>query len=75
MSNVMLAFTVYAALFAPMALAAPGSAAPAVSTLLDEGYREMYNLDFQAAHRSFQEWEETHSDDPLGSVSDGAAYL
>lgn len=44
-------------------------------SLLDEGYRQMYNLQFQAAHRSFQEWERSHPTEPLGPVSDAAAYL
>jgi hypothetical protein len=44
-------------------------------SLLDEGYRQMYNLQFEAAHRSFQEWEKSHPDEPLGPVSDAAAYL
>lgn len=43
--------------------------------LLDEGYRQMYNLQFPAAHRSFQEWEKSNPADPLGPVSDAAAYL
>ena len=44
-------------------------------TGLEQGYREMYNLQFPEAHRLFQEWERTHPNDPLGPVSDGAAYL
>lgn len=47
------------------------SATPA----LDEGYREMYNLDFDAAHRTFADFERLHPDDPMGPVSDAAAYL
>lgn len=35
----------------------------------------MYNLDFDAAHRSFHDWERQHPEDPLGPVSDAAAYL
>jgi hypothetical protein len=35
----------------------------------------MYNLQFEAAHRSFQEWEKSHPAEPLGPVSDAAAYL
>ena len=35
----------------------------------------MYNLDFNAAHTQFQDWERTHPDDPFGPVSDAAAYL
>src|ERR1017187_5994301 len=44
-------------------------------TLLDQGYRHMYNLEFAKAHRDFQEWERQKPDDPLGFVSDAAAYL
>jgi hypothetical protein len=49
--------------------------APAQSTLLDQGYRHMYNLNFAAAHRAFDDWEKTHPNDPMGAVSDAAAYL
>ena len=44
-------------------------------TLLDAGFRQMYNLQFDAAHQSFREWERQHPDDPMGPVSDAAAYL
>jgi hypothetical protein len=44
-------------------------------SLLDEGYGQMYDLQFRAAHRSFQEWERSHPAEPLGPVSDAAAYL
>jgi hypothetical protein len=43
--------------------------------LLDEGYSAMYNLNFDAAHRAFAAWERAHPDDPMGPVSDAAAYL
>jgi hypothetical protein len=43
--------------------------------LLDQGYSAMYNLNFDAAHRSFAAWERAHPDDPMGPVSDAAAYL
>jgi hypothetical protein len=42
---------------------------------LDEGYRHMYNLDFGDAHDAFQRWETLHPADPMGPVSDAAAYL
>jgi hypothetical protein len=45
------------------------------TTLLDLGYQQMYNLQFEAAHQSFQEWSRQHPDDPMGPVSDAAAYL
>jgi hypothetical protein len=35
----------------------------------------MYNLQFDAAHQTFGEWEQQHPDDPMGPVSDAAAYL
>jgi len=44
-------------------------------TLLDRGYAEMYNLQFAEAHRTFGEWEKLHPQDPLGPVSDAAAWL
>ncbi len=47
----------------------------AQSTLLDAGYRQMYNLQFEDAHRSFQDWARQHPDDPMAPVSDAAAYL
>ena len=42
---------------------------------IELGYRQMYNLDFGAAHRTFGDWEMTHPADPLGYVSNAAAYL
>ncbi len=50
-------------------------AAEVQTTALDEGYRDLYNLDFDAAHQAFRQWQQTHPDDPLGHVSDAAAYL
>ncbi len=47
----------------------------AADTLLDQGYKDMYNLEFTDAHRCFQAWERSHSEDPMGPVSDAAAYL
>jgi hypothetical protein len=45
------------------------------ATLLDDGYRDMYNMDFSGAHKSFAEWQRTHPEDPFGPASDAAAYL
>ncbi len=44
-------------------------------TPLDQGYIDMYNLDFAAAHLHFAEWLKEHPADPLGPASDSAAYL
>ncbi len=54
---------------------AAGSAIAAPPTLLDEGYRQMYNLQFVDAHRTFHEWQRQYPNDPMGPVSDAAAYL
>lgn len=58
---------------APVAAPQNGSASPGDG--LEAGYWDMYNLQFDEAHRAFREWERTHPDDPLGPVSDAAAYL
>ena len=42
---------------------------------IEQAYRNMYNLDFAQAHRTLAEYESAHPDDPLGPVSDAAAYL
>jgi hypothetical protein len=55
-------------LFLPAAHATPENA-------LDLGYRDMYNLDFAAAHAHFATWMQAHPEDPLGAASDAAAYL
>ena len=50
-------------------------AAGATETPLEEGYRHMYNLEFDQAHRSFESWEASHPDDAMAPASDAAAYL
>lgn len=42
---------------------------------LNAGFQQMYNLDFPGAHLTFSEWERSYPDDPLGPVSNAAAYL
>lgn len=51
------------------------AAIAAEPTALDRGYGQMYNLDFDGAHRTFAEWQKTHPADPLAPASDAAAYL
>jgi hypothetical protein len=55
-----------------LALLLPSFAAE--PSLLDQGFRQMYNLEFDQAHASFQQWEQLHPEDPMGPVSDAAAY-
>jgi hypothetical protein len=42
---------------------------------LDRGFRQMYNLDFPAAHNSFHLYQQANPSDPMGYVADSAAYL
>lgn len=42
---------------------------------LNDGYRAMYNLQFEEAHRIFGAGQRTHPDDAFAAVSDAAAYL
>ena len=57
-------------------LSEPTWAATSVDpSTLEVGYRQMYNLDFDSAHQTFAAWEQTHPEDPLGPVSNAAAYL
>jgi hypothetical protein len=59
-----------------LALAGACSAATSVAPAnLEAGYRQMYNLDFDTAHQTFIAWEHAHPEDPLGPVSNAAAYL
>jgi hypothetical protein len=42
---------------------------------LDAGYESMYNLQFATAHQIFARYQLRHPDDPMGPVSNAAAYL
>jgi hypothetical protein len=48
--------------------------APA-ATALDQGYRQMYDLQFDEAHKTFADYGRLHPNDPLVPASDAAAYL
>jgi tetratricopeptide (TPR) repeat protein len=52
-----------------------GAAAGHAEVTLENGYSQMYNLQFEEAHGTFQEWERLHAGDPMGPVSDAAAFL
>lgn len=53
----------------------PISAKLGTTAPLDLGYRQMYNLEFSDAHRTFQNYDKAHPGDPFGPSSDAAAYL
>jgi hypothetical protein len=48
---------------------------PTQPTLIDIGFHQMYDLQFDQAHTSFRSWMEQHPDDPMGPASDAAALL
>jgi hypothetical protein len=53
-------------------------AEPAIAaepTLLDTGFLQMYDLQFDSAHQTFHEWMRLHPEDPMGPVADAAGYL
>ena len=56
-----------------LALAAPILAATPAPTLLDAGFHQMYDLQFDAAHKTFADYQRVHPNDPMGPVSDAAA--
>jgi len=51
-----------------------GGTAPNAASL-ENGFLQMYNMEFAAAHKTFEQWEAAHPDDPLGAVANAAAYL
>jgi hypothetical protein len=53
----------------------PPRASGGDSPTLEAGYHQMYNLQFEEAHKTFRAWEHLHPADPLGTSSDAAAYL
>ena len=66
------------ALFLAVLVALPmasRASTPLTGTPLNDGYFDMYNLQFNAAHAEFQHWMAAHPQDPLGPASDAAAYL
>jgi hypothetical protein len=44
-------------------------------TELDQGYRNLYNSNFDSGRANFRTWMQAHPDDPLGPASDAAALL
>ncbi len=59
--------------FALVAPALFGS--PAIDPVILRGYHQMYDLNFESAHKTFTDFEREHPSDPLGPVSNAAAYL
>src|SRR5260370_42455496 len=56
-------------------LSAHASPIPLLGTALDQGFHDLYNLNFDVAQRDFAAWESQHPDDPVGPVSQAAGLL
>jgi len=48
---------------------------PATRTSLDQGFRLLYNLDFDQAHAVFVSWQREHPQDPVGPTAEAAGLL
>ena len=70
LSRVLVAAALWAAIYGQPA----SGEVPQVSAL-DSGYDHMYNLQFAAAHQIFARYQQIHPGDPMGPVSNAAAYL
>jgi hypothetical protein len=51
------------------------ASSPLTGSPLNDGYHDLYNLDFRAAHHNFEQWMSAHPEDPMGPVSDAAAFI
>jgi hypothetical protein len=48
---------------------------PAIGVSLDSGFRFLYDLDFDSAHRAFAAWQQQYPDNPMGPACEAAALL
>ncbi|HVO82650.1 MAG TPA: hypothetical protein VMT28_18115 [Terriglobales bacterium] len=65
----------WTATFACLGARAAAADVNIVAPSLDSGFRLMYDLEFDQAHRVFSSWQAEHPDDPVGLVSDAAGLL
>ncbi len=54
---------------------APGAVAPSSPALLDAGFRELYQLNFDRAREQFLSYQKAQPNDPLGKAAEAASYL
>ncbi len=74
-SQMILRTSILAIFAAAAAMAAGNLTVLPANPVIDRGYRQMYNLNFDEAHQTFADWERDHPSDPIGPVSNAAAYL
>jgi hypothetical protein len=60
-----------------IAATVPATAATVAAqrTSLDQGFRLLYNLDFDQAHQVFLSWQKEHPQDPVGPTAEAAGLL
>jgi hypothetical protein len=75
MKRVILFVTLLLLLAGPAVTSATAQSKLTYPPMLDQGYNDMYNLEFQQAHQVFAQYMQQHPADPMGPVSDAAAYL
>jgi hypothetical protein len=56
-------------------LSASGADLPPTRPSLDQGFRLLYNLDFDQAHQVFLSWERQNPQDPVGPTAEAAGLL
>jgi hypothetical protein len=60
---------------ATLFISAFGADVPAARPSLDQGFRLLYNLDFDQAHQVFLSWQHEHPQDPVGPTAEAAGIL
>jgi hypothetical protein len=70
-----MSFALGSILLLAQAILSPVGSALKLTAPLDLGFRQMYNLEFEEAHETLQEYEQARPDDPMGPTSRAAAYL
>src|SRR5207248_3909146 len=67
--------SVLGTVFATLCLCLPASAKDAIPSSLDQGFRDLYDLNFTHAQQDFNDWERGYPDNPVGPVSEAAGLL
>src|ERR1051326_8707232 len=58
-----------------ISITAPAADLPTNAITLDQGFHNLYNLDFDHAHQVFVAWQQSNPDNPLGPTSEAAGLL
>jgi hypothetical protein len=61
--------------FAMSGVSASAADMPAVRPSLDQGFRLLYNLDFDQGNQMFVSWQREHPQDPVGPTAEAAGIL